>query len=249
MHNIPCWAQLLFLDGAWCAPLSQRLLPLNGAGGHQSLLSNLLSPQLPLSSAPPLPPLFVQLLYPNKLATQVGEGRRRRRRRVEGVGEGGPGLVAEESAFTRWGARCLEAALSQRAHTHRHTYTHAYTHTEAHSLSHTHTVSEWLDAEREKERRESFQIRREGTEESTAAPQTAPFSSSVELFFSLSSWSKRAHLTRGRRRRKKTYKQTKQKKQPQKPQSLHWRSDAVRDQNICGIWRKCHFFCVCVDIM
>lgn len=54
-------------------------LPLNGAGGHQSLLSSL--PPYCISQPPSrLSPLLCS--YPNKLAIQVSEGGRKRWRRV-----------------------------------------------------------------------------------------------------------------------------------------------------------------------
>lgn len=87
----------------WCAPLSQTYFHCTELGGTKvsPLLHSLLYSTTSLSSAPLL------CSYPNKLASQVWGGRRRRvRRRV-----GGLGLVAEESAFSRWGAQCPEAAL------------------------------------------------------------------------------------------------------------------------------------------
>lgn len=92
-----------------CAMLSSTpLLMLHGAPlcfkdyfhctelGGTKVLSNLLSPLSP--HCIPQPPSHLSPLlcsYPNKLATQVAEGRRRGRR------VGGLGLVAEESAFSR----------------------------------------------------------------------------------------------------------------------------------------------------
>lgn len=78
MHNEP-QCRNSSSEGAWCAPLFQRLLPLKGAGGHQSLLSNLPFPFTPNCVPRPPSPLSPLLCSnPNKLATQVGGGRRSR---------------------------------------------------------------------------------------------------------------------------------------------------------------------------
>lgn len=132
MHNVPCWAKLIFW---WCMGrsfVSKKTSTERSWGAPKSALqSPLLTPHcIPRPPSPRVPP-FVQP-YPNKLATQVGEGRRRERGGADGPCGGGVGFQS---------VRCTHGALKRLS---RHTHTH------------TPCLSDWML--REKERRETFKI-------------------------------------------------------------------------------------------
>lgn len=125
-------------------------LPLNGAGGHQSLLSSL-SPYC----IPRLSPLLCS--YPNKLAIQVSEGGRKRWRRVwSWVG-----------GWALW--RTSRLSVGEVHGTLKRLCLNTHTHTS------TNTVSQWLDAERERgSEREAKSETLKINERLCGGPQTSP---------------------------------------------------------------------------
>lgn len=154
-------------------------LPLNGAGGHQSLLSSL--PPYCISQPPSrLSPLLCS--YPNKLAIQVSEGGRKRWRRVwSWVG----GWALWRTIRLSVGeVHCTLKRLC--LNTHRHT-------SKKHRVSMTGCWEREREGAREKRKVKHWRSTRDCAEDHKRLLSAADSEEAVQL----PSWSKRAHLTLG----------------------------------------------------